>query len=55
MEPKNFEFCLQEIMDEDAADVSSDSPPTCACSTRGLGLLGMLKENFEKPAAAGPH
>ncbi len=55
MKPKMFMFRLQKIMDEYCGGVSSQFTTNNALLTRGLELLGMLKEDSEKLAAADLH
>lgn len=53
--PKMFMFRLQKIMDEYCGGVSAQFTTNKALLTRGLELLGMLKEDSEKLAASDLH
>ena len=53
--PKMFMFRLQKIMDEYCGGVSAQFTTNNALLTRGLELLGMLKEDAEKLAASDLH
>ncbi|MCL5269869.1 MAG: adenylyl-sulfate reductase subunit alpha [bacterium] len=53
--PKMFMFRLQKIMDEYAGGVTSQFRTSKALLERGLDLIGMLKEDAEKLAAADLH
>jgi adenylylsulfate reductase subunit A len=53
--PKMFMFRLQKIMDEYVAGVSAQFTTNKSQLDRGLELLGMLKEDSEKLAAADLH
>ena len=53
--PKMFMFRLQKIMDEYAGGVSSQFKTSKALLDKGLELLGMLKEDSVKLAAADLH
>ncbi|NLI81887.1 MAG: adenylyl-sulfate reductase subunit alpha [Deltaproteobacteria bacterium] len=55
IKPKMFMFRLQKIMDEYCAGVSSQFTTNKSLLERGLELLGMLKEDSEKLAAADLH
>jgi len=55
IKPKMFMFRLQKIMDEYCGGVSAQFTTNNALLTRGLELLGMLKEDAEKLAAADLH
>jgi adenylylsulfate reductase subunit A len=55
MKPKMFMFRLQKIMDEYCAGVSAQFTTNKHLLERGLELLGMLKEDSEKLAAADLH
>jgi adenylylsulfate reductase subunit A len=53
--PKMFMFRLQKIMDEYAAGVSTGFTTSEKLLEKGLELLGLLKEDSEKLAAANLH
>jgi adenylylsulfate reductase subunit A len=53
--PKMFMFRLQKIMDEYVGGVSSQFTTNKPCLDRAMELLGMLKEDSEKLAAADLH
>lgn len=55
MKPKMFMFRLQKIMDEYVGGVSAQFTTNKSLLERGLELLGMLKEDSEKLAAADLH
>lgn len=55
IKPKMFMFRLQKIMDEYCGGVSAQFTTNKSLLERGLELLGMLKEDSEKLAAADLH
>ncbi len=55
IKPKNFMFRLQKIMDEYAGGVSSQFTTSKPLLDKGLELLGFLKEDSAKLAAADLH
>lgn len=55
MKPKMFMFRLQKIMDEYCGGVSAQFTTNKHLLERGLELLGMMKEDSEKLAAADLH